>query len=528
MHFDILNTTTTNSTNVTSSEAPSQCNGIPVNIPFIQSLSALWVVYSIAVLFVMLSWVISFYLIYKHLKYYTQPEHQRYIVRLLCMVPLYGLYSLLSLIFHQHQTYFAIARDCYEAYALFMFFKLCVSYGGGKDAIVEHFQSLPKLKLTFPLGCWRVQPNELFFTVCKQGMLQYVLIRPIVSIWAALLEMFGAYGDGSFAADMGYVYASIINNVCVMIALYIVVLFEQAASELLHPYRPILKFLSVKMVIFLAFWQQIMIALFAHYGWIPSVCDIPSGDVATGLQNFLMCFEMTIVALLHIVAYPYELYRVRALTNVGPMSSNMKTSVLKNMVNMMNQADLLKDTLESLNIQRGGKKDKDKEKDKEKDKDNNINQPVHHHPFGNVPIYNYPPPVTPSHSSLQKQPSRVRFHNTREEREREDEGGLLVNASFEPVSSPPPGDYERESESEREIEREDDYEREDAREREMGGFSQPPVAAPATIPRAASHLDFNPRQRHLPLEREMEELADDDDLLDELDDEDLDYDSFRR
>lgn len=55
-----------------------------------------------------------------------------------------------------------------------MFFKLCVSYGGGKEAIVDHFNSLPPLKLTFPFNCWTVQPNELFYTVCKQGMLQYL------------------------------------------------------------------------------------------------------------------------------------------------------------------------------------------------------------------------------------------------------------------------------------------------------------------------------------------------------------------
>lgn len=73
-----------------------------------KTLSGIWVVWSIALFFVLLSWVISFYLIYKHLKYYTQPEHQRYIVRLLCMVPLYGLYSVLSLIFHQHQVSFIL------------------------------------------------------------------------------------------------------------------------------------------------------------------------------------------------------------------------------------------------------------------------------------------------------------------------------------------------------------------------------------------------------------------------------------
>jgi Organic solute transporter Ostalpha len=48
-----------------------------------------------------------------------------------------------------------------------------------------------------------------------------------------------------------------------------------------------------------------VIAFMAGNGWIPSVYCLSSGDVATGLQNFLMCFEMCVVALIHIIAYPY-------------------------------------------------------------------------------------------------------------------------------------------------------------------------------------------------------------------------------
>lgn len=346
------NNTNSNSTNTVN------CNGVSITIPFIQSISGLWAVWCLALIFVIAACVLSFYLIYKHLKFYTQPEHQRYIVRIICMVPLYSVYSLLSLVFHEHQIYFAIARDCYEAYALYMFFKLCVNYAGGQDALIQHFLSQPKMRLTIPLCC-KVQTNELFFVVCRQGMLQYVLVRPVVSIWAAILQIFNLYGDGEFNSHEGYLYALMIDNICVTIALYVIVLFEQAASELLHPYRPLLKFLSIKIVIFLAFWQSVIISGMVSFGWIPSVNCWSVGDVAIGLQNFLICFEMFFISLMHISAYPYELYRVRALTN-APIQSRMDgTSVLKNMVNMFNQADLIEDAVESLAIKKKKKKEAD-------------------------------------------------------------------------------------------------------------------------------------------------------------------------
>jgi len=141
--------------------------------------------------------------------------------------------------------------------------------------------------------------------------------------------------------------------VCVTIALYVIVLFEQAASELLHPYRPLLKFLSIKIVIFLAFWQSVVIAGMVSLELIPALDCWTVGDVAIGLQNFLICFEMFFISLMHISAYPYELYRVRALTNAPIQMSRMDgTSVLKNMVNMFNQADLIEDTFESLAIKK--------------------------------------------------------------------------------------------------------------------------------------------------------------------------------
>lgn len=132
-----------------------------------------------------------------------------------------------------------------------------------------------------------------------------MLVRPVVSIWAAILEMFGLYGDGEMLSNKGYVYALVINNTCVTIALYVIVLFEQSASELLHPYRPLLKFLSVKIVIFLAFWQSVGISFMVELGWITSYGCWTPGDVSIGLQNFLICFEMFFIALMHIVAFPY-------------------------------------------------------------------------------------------------------------------------------------------------------------------------------------------------------------------------------
>ena len=53
----------------------------------------------------------------------------------------------------------------------------------------------------------------------------------------------------------GYIYITLIYNVSISLALYGLFLFYFATKELLRPFDPVLKFFTVKSVIFLSFWQ---------------------------------------------------------------------------------------------------------------------------------------------------------------------------------------------------------------------------------------------------------------------------------
>jgi hypothetical protein len=55
--------------------------------------------------------------IYHHLRWYTNPQEQRWIVRILFIVPIYATYSWISLMFFNSDSvyiYFFTVRDCYE------------------------------------------------------------------------------------------------------------------------------------------------------------------------------------------------------------------------------------------------------------------------------------------------------------------------------------------------------------------------------------------------------------------------------
>ncbi|GBN24902.1 Transmembrane protein 184B [Araneus ventricosus] len=78
-----------------------------------------------------------------------------------------------------------------------------------------------------------------------------------MSYYSHFLQPLGKYSDGDWRPESGYLYITIIYNISVTLALYGLVLFYFATHELLSPYEPVWKFLTVKSVIFLSFWQAV-------------------------------------------------------------------------------------------------------------------------------------------------------------------------------------------------------------------------------------------------------------------------------
>ena len=64
--------------------------------------------------FAWFSFVLTCFHIYRHLQHWSWPSQQKWIVRILFMVPIYALASWLSLRFFHLSIYFDTVRDVYE------------------------------------------------------------------------------------------------------------------------------------------------------------------------------------------------------------------------------------------------------------------------------------------------------------------------------------------------------------------------------------------------------------------------------
>lgn len=85
-----------------------------------QALQSPLLIHSLNLLIITPFPFLPFFQIYKHLKYYTLPAEQRWIVRILFIVPIYGFDSWLSLLFFRdnYYVYFDSVRDWYEGECL--------------------------------------------------------------------------------------------------------------------------------------------------------------------------------------------------------------------------------------------------------------------------------------------------------------------------------------------------------------------------------------------------------------------------
>ncbi|KAJ6354358.1 hypothetical protein OIU76_003249 [Salix suchowensis] len=264
--------------------------------------------------------------IYRHLLNYTEPTYQRYIVRIIFMVPVYALMSFLSLIFPESSIYFNSIREVYEAWVIYNFLSLCLAWVGGPGAVVLSLSGRA-MKPSWCLMTCCFPPIPLdgrFIRRCKQGCLQFVILKPFLVAVTLILYAKGKYKDGNFSPKQSYLYLTIIYTISYTMALYALALFYVACKDLLQPFNPVPKFIIIKSVVFLTYWQVKLypqfVLIMKLYRLIVALVEgvlvflaaksgfIKDAEEAAQFQDFIICVEMLIAAVGHLHAFPYKEY----------------------------------------------------------------------------------------------------------------------------------------------------------------------------------------------------------------------------
>jgi len=214
---------------------------------------------------------------------------------------------------------------------------------GGEEHSLKILQSKDSLKFAFPLNyCTFITKHfsnpekdaAKLLRRIKQATLQYVVILPITSVCAVIMQATGTYCSGAITPKHGWLYLSVVVFFSVTFAMYGLILFYLNTKQDLKPFRPLFMFGAIKFVVFFSFWQSFIISGFVLIHAIKATTYWTADNVASGIQNCLICGEMVIAALLHLKAFPYQDYVVEGES----------TSPFKSFLRAVNVIDVALDT----------------------------------------------------------------------------------------------------------------------------------------------------------------------------------------
>lgn len=103
----------------------------------------------------------------------------------------------------------------------------------------------------------------------------------------------------------------VIEGGCVTVAMYCIIQFYLQLKGDLAEHKPLLKVLAIKLVIFLSFWQTLLISFLTSSGAIKPSPRIQTPDIKIGIPSLLLCIEMAIFSVFHLWAFPWQVYDIR-------------------------------------------------------------------------------------------------------------------------------------------------------------------------------------------------------------------------
>lgn len=286
----------------------------------------------------------SLYLVIQHLRHFSKPDYQLYICRIILMVPIYCLTSYLSILNPSISEFLNMLRDCYEAFVIYSFTMLLINYVGGERRLSMNLEIKDRISHPWPLNYLFLSfhPGQLFLRFVKIGVLQFVILRPLLSFISILLQGHQLYHDGRYSFEDGYLYIFILNNISFTLALYGLGMFFVATEELLEPFSPLPKFLCIKGVIFFCYWQGIALGVLETLGVFGKEDGLKPREVAMMYQNLFVCVEMLIASFAHSLAFGYSEF------NYEEVSQLINVSMASNIKSILSAKDVIKEVKDSI------------------------------------------------------------------------------------------------------------------------------------------------------------------------------------
>jgi Organic solute transporter Ostalpha len=258
-----------------------------------------YTMYQVAGTFTLLTCLITMFHMTQHISEWNEPVIQSKIITILWMSPIYSITSWLSLVFPTSAGYLSVIKDFYEAFVIYAFlsFLIAVLGRGNRDVAIRvlsyhsnHLNTPTKLFTS----CYHPPPElndqakaGAVLLECQIWTMQFVLLRPFTSVARFILEQHAkenlmtnntsnryltdtpSDSSGSTNNYIEYIQSSrfiidMITNISVFLAFHGLLKFYHAVHHNLQWCKPFSKFLTIKGIVFLTFWQGLTISILCN------------------------------------------------------------------------------------------------------------------------------------------------------------------------------------------------------------------------------------------------------------------------
>ncbi|KAI0367134.1 DUF300-domain-containing protein [Pilatotrama ljubarskyi] len=278
-----------------------------------------------------------------HCTHYTNRGEQRQILRILYMPAVYAIISFFSYRFFRSYTYYDLIETAYEvsngfildtsasrgtflvsmtevvkpaqpSVTLSAFLLLLIEFVAATTAEHKVDNAIirkDKEAMPIPFCCWRYRPTKAYFMYAvKWSVLQYVILRPLLSIAGIVCQYYGVLCEsGPWSFRTAHAYITVIDGVSISVALYGLLIFYGLTKEELKGRKPLSKFLSIKLIVMFTFYQGLVFdALEGRV--IKSTQYWTETNIADGLNALAICIEMVIFSAFMMYAYSWREYIV--------------------------------------------------------------------------------------------------------------------------------------------------------------------------------------------------------------------------
>jgi len=284
----------------------------------------------IATICALLAFVISCIHIIRHI-FHEPHAFKKVTLKILVMVPIFSLDALITLIdarsLHNFPFLLTLVREAFEAYVVLAFSQLVFVALDGPLNVANQFAShMQRPEHPFCLKCIPTpfRPGLPYVAAVLVGVFQFCVLMALIVIADVIFFIFLNVSIMDVASvTSAYSIFNGIKSCSVSIAMYCLTVFyfeiernEDLSVLFQRVERAEAKFFCIKGVIGFTILQNFAcnvlakIHVFDHVRLAgpPNVGDgrATPDEVGIAIQNFLLCCEMLIFAILHVLVYPLE------------------------------------------------------------------------------------------------------------------------------------------------------------------------------------------------------------------------------